>query len=94
MGGPRELFGPNSRCSCIIEFTAIASFGLTCNIHGFTSSRREAATPRKAKRTLTDLANSASLSPISRSESRPSGDGGPIPVSRSNGGPPGRRAKA
>ena len=94
MGG--LLFGsdPRSRWSCMIEFTASASLGFTCSIHGFTSSSRCAATPRKANRTLTERANSASRKPISRSESRPSGDGGPMPVSRSRGGPPGRNAKA
>ncbi|PKI66707.1 hypothetical protein CRG98_012902 [Punica granatum] len=73
---------------------ATASLEPTWSIHGFTSSSRDAATPLKAKRTLTDWASSARRSPISRRVSRPSGDGGPIPVRRSNGGPPGRRANA
>ncbi|BAT94692.1 hypothetical protein VIGAN_08131300 [Vigna angularis var. angularis] len=78
----------------MIEFTATASFGLTCSIHGFTSSSRHAATPRNVNRTFTECASSASRAPISRSVSRSSGEGGPTPVSLSDGGPPGRSASA
>nr|ACR34131.1 unknown [Zea mays] len=91
---PDEGASARRRCSWSTEFTATASPCETCSIQGRTSSRRLAATPRKEKWTRTERARSARRTPTSRRSSRPGGDGGPMPVRRSDGGPPGRSARA